>query len=48
MDVVVVDPRDVRVRHDDEREVAKGLYPVGQAYGKEGEREVRGGKQSIC
>ena len=33
MDVVVVDARDVRIRHDDEGEVAESLDSVGETDG---------------
>lgn len=45
MDVVVVDAGDVRIRDDDEGEVAEGLDPVSEADGQEGEGEVRGGEE---
>ena len=45
VDVVVVDAGDVRVRDDDEGEVAEGLDSVGEADGEEGEGEVCGGEE---
>ena len=45
MDVVVIDAGDVRVRDDDEGEVAQGLDSVGEADGKEGEGEVCRGEE---
>lgn len=42
MDIVVVDAGDVRVRDDDEREVAEGLDSVSETDGEEGEGEIRG------
>jgi len=36
VDVSIVDARNIGVRHDDEREIAEGLYTVGKANGKEG------------
>ena len=48
MDVVVVDAGDVRVRDDDEGEVAECLDAMGEADGEEGEGEVCGGEESRC
>ena len=45
MDVVVVDAGDVRVRDDDEGEVAEGLDAVGEADREKGEGEVCGGEE---
>ena len=48
MDVVVVDAGDVRVRDDDEGEIAEGLDSVGEADGEEGEGEVCRGEEGGC
>ena len=48
VDVVVVDAGDVRVRDDDEGEVAESLDAMGKADGEEGEGEVCGGEESGC
>lgn len=45
MYIVVVDAGDVRVRDDDEGEVAEGLDSVGETDGEEGEGEIRGGEE---
>ncbi len=45
VDVVVVDAGDVRVRDDNEGEVAEGLDAVGEADRQEGEGEVCGGEE---
>lgn len=42
MDVVGVDLGDVRVRDDNEGEIAQGLDAVGEACGEDGEGEVGG------
>ena len=48
VDIVVIDAGDVRVRDDDEREVAESLDAMGEADGEEGEGEVCGGEESGC
>lgn len=48
MDIIVVDPRDVRVRDDYEGKVPQSLYSVSKPYGEEGECEVGGAEQSFC
>ena len=45
MDVVVVYSSDVRIRDDNEREVAKGMDTVSKASREEGEREVCRGEK---
>ena len=45
VDVVVVDVGDVRVRDDDEGEVAESLNSAGEADGEEREGEIRGGEE---
>jgi hypothetical protein len=40
MDIIVVNARDVRIRNDNEGEVAKSLDAVGEADGEERERKV--------
>ena len=44
MDIVVVDAGDVRVRDDDEGEVAECLDAMGEADREEGEGEICGGE----
>ena len=48
VDVVVVDAGDVRVRDDDEGEVAESLDTMGEADWEEGEGEICGGEESGC
>ena len=48
VDVVVVDAGDVRVRDDDEGEVAESLDAMGEADGEEREGEVCGGEENGC
>ena len=47
MDIVAVDPGNVRIRHYNEWEVSKGLDAVREADGKEGEGEISGGEESF-
>ena len=48
MDVGIIDARDLWIRHDYERKVAKRLYAVGEAYGNQGEAEVGRGEKGFC
>ncbi len=48
MDIIVVNSSDVWVRDNNEGKISKGLDPVCEAYGKEGEGEIRGGVESVC
>lgn len=47
MYVIVVDPGDVGIGDDDEREVAEGLDAVGETDRKEGEGEVCGREEGF-
>lgn len=47
MQVIVVDLRDVGVRHNYEREVSKCLYAMCEAVWKEGKGEIGGGEESF-
>lgn len=40
MQVIVVDLRDMRIRNDDEGQIAKALYAMCQAGREEGQGEV--------